>query len=282
MLYKATYASEAEVPDELKAFYHKKGGKWVFNFAEFEGIDDVVAPGLAANRDEFRSDKEKAEAKLQAAVDGEKAAKDELARIKAPGTKVISKDEAKQLEDYQALGPVKDLANMQSENTELRTEKEKNDRDKGLKTVCEETGLSHEAVVDLLDTRLKGGEIFSKAGKGVDPKTKKEIDTKEPWVRVTTSVDGKKDKVEEFKLSDYAKDKAYPTYLVNGLFAQTDNQQQTPQKTLNIPDASTGRSNGGGKQESGEDSLVKKVVARGQQETSTRRKPWDTAEPAAK
>ncbi len=189
-----------------------------------------------------------------------------------PGSKLITADEAQQLEEYQKLGPVKDIQEGLAAKTDLEQRVTKAANEKELQEICEATGLNYEVAKDFLSTeRGQGLKIIAKKGKVMDGK--KEIEKELPFIQMTTK-DGNKEKVEDHLLSKFAEDRKFPDYLKTSLFQAPVKQSRmgaaaNVSGAVQIPDLSQGGS--GGK----DDSKVVDVKKHSFNATApTRRKPW--------
>lgn len=275
MKYKAKYSAESEVPVDVKAFYVLQDGEWVFNGADFEGLDALLNPGLAANRDTIKSEKLTAVAERDVAVKERDAAQAELSKASKPGTIFMSAEDKKALDDYKALGTLKDvtdkLANEQVVSEKLNlfsTEKE-------VRQLAKDLGLNEDALVDfkLNSERGKNVVIVAETIKVKDEKGK-EVERRIPVVQITDNVNGK-DKVTTKSFADFAKENHFPEYLVTAIFnAPAVVEEKSKTKTFVAPPSLVQKSSGNGDDTGKTD--VKKTVARFNEERSTRQMPWST------
>lgn len=105
MICKAVYDTEAEVPAQFKAdFQQRADGKWVMKEDAVPGAAELLNPGLAANRDRALQQKATAETKAATAEAQAAEATRELERVRTPGGKVLTPEEAKEWEKFAGLG----------------------------------------------------------------------------------------------------------------------------------------------------------------------------------
>jgi hypothetical protein len=277
--YKAFYAKEEDIPQFARdnKLYVSRNGRWEFDHDEFEDLGDLTAPGLAANRDRIKGEK----LDLQNEVTAEKKRADEaeaeLRKVQKPGSKIISDDDAKQLESYQKLGPVKDLEKMKGEHTEYAGKLQNLESEKGVRKLCEDAKLNFEAVNDFVSSnRAKGAKLIVKDVKQKNDKTGKEELVKQAFIQVEEDKGNGRFESKEYDLKAYAKDNL-PGYMAKALFEVEDSAEPEEKKTgLKIPSLS------GGKAKS--DDAEPDAKTRADQYNSqrnTRTLPWDKPEAAA-
>lgn len=251
--FKAWYAEEGEIPQFARDnnLYVSRNGRWEFDHAEFENLEDLTSPGLASNRDKFRQEKENA----QNALTSEKARADkaeaELSKVQKPGTKIISDSEAQVFEEYKKLGAPKDLKKKVDEHGQLSEKLTRIEGEKDIRKLCEEAGLNFEAVNDLISSE-KGSKL-KLMSKKVKTKDAKGIETTSNQAYVTVEEDKGNGRFEtkEYSLKDYA-DENLPKYLAKSIFDVEKSPEETSSKekpTTRLPRLSGGSSKEGGEEE---------------------------------
>lgn len=227
---KAYYEAEVDIPEEDKHLYHKKNGRWELKVSEFEGIDDLVAPGLKTNNEALKAEKTEALREKDEALTAKKAAEEALAKVQRPGYQIVEKKDIDDLEKYRELGPIADI------KKDLELKKEFEGKIQGIETEQEfiktanSLGMNVDAVKDFFFKTDYGKGLKLGAKKSKDPNNKdQEI------LEATVSydvVDGKSTKVETKSLSEYLEEKSVPTYLTQALFNSSDNKGEQKKKSV--------------------------------------------------
>jgi hypothetical protein len=276
MKYKAKYGAESDVPAEVKAFYILQGGEWVFNGSDFEGLDALLNPGLAAKRDTIKDEKVTLKKALDTVTKERDDANELLAKASKPGTVHMDAAEQKTLEEYKALGSVKDIKE-KLDNEKVASEKlGRMSQADELRLLAKDTGLNEDALLDFKLNSERGRDV-SLASEKRKIKNEKGVEEERlvPVVKITNTVNGKE--VVETKLfSEFAKENHYPEYLVTAMFNGPAAQKtdESARKGFHAPPSL-------GRKTTGEDEGkpdVKKVVNRFNEERSTRKMPWSTPE----
>lgn len=287
--WKAYYAKKEDFPDdmpeEIRKLYVSRNGRYEFDYADFEDLDGLSNPGLEANRDKWKREKEQADTALTEEKQKREAAEKELGNHKKPGMVSVPQAEYDQLKEYQKLGPVADVEKQIEENKDLKEQVENTTKEKERAAFCKDANLDPTALEDFMALRGDGiDKLFTKKTQIADPKDKsgkKKIDYNEPWVEITVKKDGK-EKTEEYPLKKYMTEvNKVSDYLVNAVFTpsansstgQTNTQTGQNSQQVVIPDESTGRVSDDGTKPvtSPVKERNKKFIA----ENSTRRKPWE-------
>jgi hypothetical protein len=275
MKYKAKYSAESEIPADVKAFYILQGGEWVFNGAEFDGLDALLNPGLAANRDAIKAEK-KTEHDARVAIEKERDdANVLLAKASKPGTVHMDAADQKLLDEYKEIGPIKDIKEKLDNEKQVVEKLTLLSTEKDVRQLAKDLGLNEDALVDFKLNSERGKNVILasvkqkvKDAKGVE--TEKLI----PVVQVTDTVNGK-EVVTNKNFAEFAKENHYPEYLVQAIFngsaASLDKTDKT--KTFRAPPSLSEKTVD---DESGSKTSAKKVVDRFNQERSTRKLPWST------
>lgn len=272
MKYKARYSAESDIPDDVKAFYVMKDGEWVFNGAEFEGLDALLNPGLAANRDALKVEKQNEHTARKQAEQERDDANNLLTKASKPGTVHMDVAEQKLLDEYKVLGPIKDIKEkldnekiVSDKLTLLSTEKE-------VRQMAKDLGLNEDALVDFKLNSERGRNVILAAVKK-KVKNAKGIEEEKliPVVQITNNIDGK-DKVTEKDFSEFAKENHYPEYLMTAIFnriPETNIKDDKKSKFIAPPSMKekTGDENSGRVD-------VKNFITRANDERSTRKVPW--------
>lgn len=274
MKYKAFYASEDEIPQFARdnKLYVNRNGRWEFDHGEFEGLEDLTSPGLASNRDTIKGEK----IELQNAVTAEKKRADdaeaELRKIQKPGSKVITSEDAKSLEDYQKLGPIKDLEKMKTEHAEYAGKIENIESEKDVRKLCETAKLNFDAVNDFVSSnKAKGAKLLTKEVKVKDDKGKENLVT-QAFVSVEEDKGNGRFESKEYPLKEYA-EKNLPAYMAKALFEVSDETPAPAKDKSNVtqfPKLSGGKS----KSEEGGNDVEAKVDSFNQSR-NTRALPWE-------
>jgi hypothetical protein len=275
MKYKAKYGAESDIPADVKAFYVLKDGEWVFNGTEFEGLDALLNPGLAGNRDAFKAEKLVEKTRADLAEKERDRLQGELNKASKPGTVFMDSEEKKTLDDYKALGTPKDIKE-KLDNEKIASEKlgllSQSDE---LRLLAKDTGLNEDALLDFKLNSERGKHVVlgSEKRKIKDEKTGKEEEKLVAVVKITNNVNGK-EQVETKLFNEYAKENHYPEYLTTALFNQAApvDDRSTKGKGFVAPPSMSQRTSNEG------DSKVdvKKVVGKFNEERSTRKMPWST------
>lgn len=273
MKYKAKYGAESDIPAEVKAFYHMQDGEWVFRGSDFDGLDALLNPGLAANRDAIKAEKLTLTTALSVATKERDEAQTALAKASKPGMVTMDAAEQQLLTDYKALGPIKDVQ-AKIANEAVVSEKLKLVSSEGeIRQLAKDAGLNAEALIDFKLNSERGKNVTLAIGEieEEDPKTKKKITKKVPMV-VTIDVVNGKDKETKVPFAEFAKTNNYPEYLVQAIFTGSASQEETVTKPKGfVAPPSLGERTAAAEATG---TKVSEVVDRFNQERSTRRMPW--------
>lgn len=273
MKYKAKYGAESEIPADVKAFYTMVGGEWVFNGAEFSGLAELLNPGLANNRDALKTEKDSAVAAKVAAEKELATAQAELSKVAKPGTIILDAAEHKLLEDYKALGPIKDVQEKLKTGGEAAEKLAIVSQESSIRQLAKSLNLNADALVDFkLNSERGKNVVLAAATKKVKDAKGVETEVNVPVVKITQNVDGK-DKESEVEFSKFAADNNYPEYLVAAIFnnAPVVETADTKKKSFQPPTSFTKKVEG---TENSKGADVKSFVDRANSERSTRRLPW--------
>lgn len=236
--YKAFYAKEEDIPQFARDnnLYVSRNGRWEFDHGEFEDLEDLTSPGLAANRDALKNEK----LGLQNTITAEKKRADdaeaELRKTQKPGTKIIDSKESAMLEKYQKLGSPEDLEKIKGEHTEFATKIKNIDSEKDIRKLCEDTGLNFEAVNDFVSSnRGTNVKLIAKDVKEKDDKGKESL-VKRAFVTVEEDAGNGRFKTNEFELKEYA-EKNLPGYVAKAMFevGKEEPGKQTTTTTTTSP-----------------------------------------------
>lgn len=279
--YKAWYASEDEIPQFARdnKLYVSRNGRWEFDHGEFSELEELTSPGLAANKATLLQEKKDANTALTAEKTRADNAEAELRKLQKPGTKILSKEDAEQLQDYQALGAPKDLKVIKEEHAEQKSKLDKLGTESEVRKLCEEAKLNFEATSDFMSSdKAKGSKLIVKEVKEKDASGKETL-VKRPFIMVEKDEGNGRFKSEEYSLNDYA-DKNLPAYLAKSLF-DVEEAEPDPKKTkvtttgVRVPVLSAGGSKTAAEGETKQPSEVFN------QRRNTRVMPWDKPEAAA-
>lgn len=271
MKYKAKYGAESDIPADVKAFYILQGGEWIFNGTDFEGLDALLNPGLATNRDNLKAEKKtEHDARVQAETERD-AAKAELDKVSKPGTVFMDAADSKLLNDYKALGTVKDVTEKLTNEKEVSTKLSLLNTEKSVRQLAKDLGLNEDALVDFKLNSERGRDVVLKSvKKKVKDDKGKETEKLIPVVEITNNIDGK-DVVSTKDFAEYAKENHFPEYLVTAIFNGSVSAETKPDKKRFAAPPSLGQStaNDGDSKPN-----VSKVIDRFNAERSTRVLPW--------
>lgn len=274
MKYKAKYGAEADIPDDVKAFYKLIKGEWVFDWEEFEGLDAVTNPSLAANRDTILEEKKNMATAKKAAEDRVSELEGEVNKLKKPGTVIMTADDQKVLDNYKELGTVDDIkAKLENEAT-LTTKLSVVETKDELRSLAKQLKLNEDALIDFKLNSERGKDVKLRVGKKkVKDKDNKEVEHDALMVVVTDSVNGK-DKETEKDFNDYAKEKNYPAYLVNAIFDSGEETKKSDTKKTSFYVPKTTKEST--KTADSQTSLAKTLSEKYNKDRSTRKLPWST------
>jgi hypothetical protein len=222
MLLKATYDSLDAVPEWARQLYKQNSsGKWEIQHAEIEGIAELSNPGLAANRDRFATEKAAAETRASEAERQRAEAERQLNTVRAPGTVILSADDAKAWQGFTALGDLKTVKKIVEEFPGLKKQVELSSQESLWQSAANDLGLNFDALKDQL-THPQRGDGLSIIRKQVDVEDTSNPGTK---VRATLPFVVKREKVEgggfketETPLLEYAVNN-WPAYAVQAMQA---------------------------------------------------------------
>lgn len=272
--YKAWYASEDEIPQFARdnKLYVNRNGRWEFDHSEFDELEDLTSPGLAANKAKLLQEKKDANDALTAEKTRADNAEAELRKTQKPGMKILSKDESEQFQAYQALGAPKDLEKMKTEHAEQSSKLKNLETEGDLRKICEDAKLNFDATKDFVSSeKAKGSKIFLKEVKEKNPTTGKEETVNKPYISVEKDEGNGRFKSEEFLLKDFA-EKNLPGYLAKSLFdveqAEPPTKGKVAQPGVRVPSLSAG----GSKTE--EEGDTKSAAEKFNSKRDTRSLPW--------
>lgn len=274
MKYKAKYSAESDIPADVKAFYVLKDGEWVFNGTDFEGLDALLNPGLAANRDALKVEKDTVKNERDAAVKERDTAVADLAKASKPGTIFMDAAEKSTLDEYKALGTPKDIKE-KLDNEKVASEKLGLLGQEGdIRNLAKATGLNEDALVDFKLNSERGKTLTLGS---VKKKVKNEKGVEEeklvPVIKITDNVNGK-EVVTDKDFFEYAKENNFPEYLVtalsNGSASQVDTKAK-PEKKFTAPPSMGSKTTG---EEEGSRANVNTFIKKSNESRSTRQMPW--------
>lgn len=232
MLLQAIYDSFESIPEFARAEYEQKNGKWHLKQDAIQGGAEHLNPGLAANRDALRTEKETAAQRATAAEQRANQAEAELSRYKSPGTVILSAEDAKSWKAYTELGDIKTVKAMVSEYPTLKGQITQAEKEKALQAAAQAAGVSFDVLNDQL--KMPGREKLKVVVKDMttqnaqgQPQT-----VKQAFMVVPTQAEGGAIQLTEQPLIEYAKNN-WPSYVVSALQAQQQTPAQ-PQPTLPI------------------------------------------------
>ena len=270
--YKAKYDAESDVPDEVKPFYKVKDGKWIFEGGEFDGLAELLNPGLATNKEAILQEKRTAvEAKelAEAAVTRLEA---EVKTLKKPGTVAISDSDFADYNSYKELGPVKDIKTKLDNEQVLTQQVATISSKEEIRTLAKKLNLNEDALIDLKlnQERGKGLEFAAVKFKTKDDKGT-EVEEEDLAIVITQTVDGK-EKKKETRFSEYAKSNNYPDYIVDAIYKNGNGKEEetTKKSPFKMPRTITSKTEDDDANKSSTSQRVQKFNER----RSTRKMPW--------
>jgi hypothetical protein len=222
MLLKASYDNLEAVPEWARQLYKQNSsGKWEFQHAEVEGIAELSNPGLAANRDRFSREKEAAETRATEAERLRADAERQLNAVRAPGTVILSADDAKAWQGFTALGDLKTVKKIVEDYPNLKRSAELASQETLWRDAANDLGLNFDILRDQL-THPQRGEGLKLVRKQVDvddPSTGQKVKAMRPFIEKREKVEGSNDfKVSETELTEYAANN-WPAYVVQAMAA---------------------------------------------------------------
>lgn len=165
--FKAVYDSFEAIPDleinghKLRSFFESKGGKWVLKAEAIEGAAEALNPGLADNRDRALTQLKAANDRVTELTGQLAEAQRSAANQNAPGSVVLSPEDARTWNKYQELGTPTELKRIKEEHPTLVAQVEGSKREAALQTLATETGLNFEVLRDWAKNRTDV-ELYSK------------------------------------------------------------------------------------------------------------------------
>lgn len=270
--YKAVYDSESDVPEEVKAFYIKSGGKWKFNDSEFEGVAELTNPGLASKKDELLTKLTAAKTDRDAYKERAEKAETEVNTLKKPGTVVITNEDNQMLEQYKAIGPVKDIEAKIQKGEQDSEQLGKLTKAQQLRQTARKAGIDEEAFIDFANSERGRDLVFDVKKAKVKDAKGKEIETDTLVVVKTDEINGKQ-QTSDIVFSKWAEDNSIPKYLVNAIFTNQPAPNESVKNKVYIPPTVTKPADDGesGKQEG---RLVTKRLQHSNESRNTRQFAW--------
>lgn len=275
--YKAWYASEDEIPQFARdnSLYVNRNGRWEFDYAEFESLEELTSPGLATNKATILTEKKETEVALKSEKKRADDAEAELRKSQKPGTKIIDSNEAKMLEDYQKLGAPKDLEKIKTEHQEMAGKLGSLEGEKELRKLCEDAKINFDAVNDFMQTKANGAKLTVKDVTEKDEKDK-EVLVKRAFITIEKPQGDGKFKLEESSLKEYA-EKNVPAYMTTAMFAVDEisaDEKKVLSTGVKLPTLS------GGKAKTGAGGEERSRAEDFNAQRNGRALPWETKEQA--
>lgn len=235
MICESSYDSLDQIPEALRDEFEKKGSKYVLKADAIPGVGDLFNAGIAANRDRALKQLKTA---TEVTIPGLNSKISELETNQpdslAPGSVVLSPDDAKAWKRFNELGTVKEVEEKVKKFPELEKEVATTALAASL-AAFKDLGLNNDVLTDWL-SNTPGLTAFLKDGKVLDAKGN-QVDGKIPMLKVETPDGNNKIKVEEVALMTYAKEKL-PDWKYTALTtppAAAQGGAQTQQPTFQQP-----------------------------------------------
>lgn len=220
---KTKYASLDAIPVWAKDLYTQVGSEWVLKTDAIEGAAEYFNPGLAQNRDNFRTEKEALAAQLSQANNRAANAEAQLARVSTPGSLVLNSEQAKLWQRYEGLGKPTDLETIKKEHGEFSGQLSQFRLMADLETVAKDTGLNADALKAEMPLRFPGLKLVSRQIDVVE--NGKTVKKNVAVAQITQQVNGVNQLTEQ-PFIQYAKDNRVPDYVLNAIQAQPAGGQQ--------------------------------------------------------
>ena len=225
MLLKSRYPSFDQIPEFARGEYEQQGTEWVLKQDAIEGGAAHFNPGLAANRDALRTEKDNAISRAQTAENRAAAAEARVATLTAPGSVTLSENDAKAWKAYLELGDVKTVKGIVAEHGELKGKLGKIEAENNLRTVAEAGKLNFDVLRDQM--ALPGRENIALIVKDVQvtDAAGQQSTVKKPFVVISTPGANNTVATSEQELATYAQAN-WPAYVVAALQQTANGQQQ--------------------------------------------------------
>lgn len=230
MILKATYPNQEAIPEAYRALYTQRGTEWVLNLAEIDGIVPMASAGVTAQLTAAQTQI----AAITSDRDGLKnrvsQLDNELAVARIPGGVSLSPEDAKAWQKYVELGKPKDLETLKTEHTALQEKVTLQERESSIRKYADQFKFNPDALADIANSdRGKNLDFIPKQVAVTDKQGKQTLET-HPYVKVSSTVDGKTTE-REISLQEYAKEKAWPEYLMTGLASKPTTRTTQAQTT---------------------------------------------------
>ena len=237
---KVKYANLTDIPEWARQLYTQQGSEWVLKTDAIEGAAEYLNPNLAANRDAFRTEKENVQARLTQTQNELAAVQAQLSRVTTPGAVVLSADQAKLWQRYEALGKPAELETMKAQHGEMSGQLAQFKLMSDLEDVAKQTGLNPEALKRELPLNFPGVKLVVRE---VDVNQNgKTVKQKQAYAQISQNVNGV-NQLSEQPFLQYAKDQRMPDYVLNALTAQPNQGQQLQNNGQPIIAPATGWAN---------------------------------------
>jgi len=235
---KSKYTKLKDIPKwarEANLYQQQDSGEYVFRIDQVEGATELAAPGLTANRDAFRDEKDEAIRQRDAAVQRAEAAEKDLSKLRTPGSVVLSPDDTTEWNAMKALGTSKEISKKLDELKDAKVKIENIDASKARGDFAKAAGINETVFDDWLSSDRGEGitKYFTKEELVKDEKTGKEEKVQVPYLTLEKQVDGKT-KTEDVKLETYAKT-VLPVYQYEAL-QKVDTNESGEQTTTDTKD----------------------------------------------
>lgn len=250
MICEAIYTSLEAIPEALRDEFEQVDGKWQLKSTAVPGVGQLFNRSLAANEkkavDQVKKRNQKIsdlEAEVTRLTTELETAKDEADVVKAPGSKVLSKEDAESFDTYVKLGTPKDIQAKVEKLDSLTQELNQLRTSKTVAEIAAAANLNPEVLEDFL---------ISDKGRGIQLETEdvtvrengKDTITKKVVARVTKDENGKiieskvdflevaKERMAGYQFEALTKG-AQPD--AQGKVASNNNNQQQPQTGVRLP-----------------------------------------------
>lgn len=197
-------------------------GKWQLKADAIPGAAQALNPGLYANEQRAITQAKNRQDRINALESELSEAKNELSAVKAPGTVVLSQEDAKAWQKFQSIvskaGSLKDIEKTVEEYPKVIAKQKALERAEKIKSLASSLNLNGDVLADWANSTAEGElEFLVKEVDVLDQKTGKQVKVNEGFVKVSRQV-GDKVEVTEVPLVDHAK-AALPEWKFNALTA---------------------------------------------------------------
>lgn len=220
MLVKARYEKLEDIPEFARGeFEQRTDGSWYLKLDAIEGGPEHLNPGLAANRDALRTEKDTA-VRAKSDVEAKLAeAERQLAATRTPGSRILGGEDAKLWDRFTQLGSITEVAKMVKEYPEIKKKLDLHSQESTWRAAAKNGSLNYDVLSEILSSeRGQGLSIVNKKVEETDPNdSSKKITVERPFfIKREKTEDGNTFREVETSVLDYATAN-FPAWMVNAL-----------------------------------------------------------------